>query len=110
MSLSLLASGIQVSNQVFSILLLLESGVDHLGTGDVLLWVGQINVQGLVVPGDALVDVGLGVGKTRSLASLSSNDSMEVGPLLVLASSFNSVALGTGLGENLFSVIGAHFL
>ena len=40
---------------------------DHLGPRNVLLWVGQIDVQCLLLPGDPLVLVGLGVAETRRL-------------------------------------------
>ena len=104
----LIAGRVEVSDQVIPVLLLLESGEDHLGAGDVLLGVGQVDVQGLVGPGDALLDVGLGVGEPGSLSGLPAEHAVEVGSLLMLASGLNSVALGAGLGEDLFTVIGAH--
>ena len=55
----LLGGLLQVGDQVGPVLLLLESGEDHLGAGDELLWLGQVLVQSLGAPGDALVDVGL---------------------------------------------------
>ena len=93
-----------------SVLLLLQPRVDHLGARDILLGVGQVDVQGLVVPGDALVDVGLGVGEASRLAGLPSNDTVEVGTLLVLAPGLHGVALGTRLGEDLLAVSCTHSL
>ena len=51
--------GLQVGDEVSPVLLLLETGEDHLGAGDVLLGVDEVLVQGVLAPGDALVDVGL---------------------------------------------------
>ena len=51
---------------------------DHLGAGDVLLGVGEVLVQGVVAPGDALVLVGLSVGEASGLTCLASNQSPEV--------------------------------
>ena len=77
-------------------------------TWDVFLRVCEIHVQCVLCPDDALVFVGLGVGEASSLASFPSEHSMEVGSLLVFPASLYSVALGTGLGEDLLAVISAH--
>merc|ERR1719195_380633 len=100
---------LDVGDQVAPVLLLLETGEDHLCAGDVLLGVLEVDVEGILFPDDAFVNVSLGVSKAGSLSGLSAPNSVKVGSLLVLATGFNSVALGAGLGENLFSVIGAHF-
>jgi hypothetical protein len=50
---SLLGGGDEVGDQVTSLLRLLQTGEDHLGTGDVLLGVFQILKEGVWVPGDA---------------------------------------------------------
>ena len=77
-------------------------------TWDIFLGVGEVHVQSVLAPDDALVLVGLGVGETSSLSSLSAPDSVEVWSLLVFPSSLNSVTLGTGLREDLLSVVSAH--
>ena len=59
--------------------LLLQPRVDHLGARDVLLRVGQVDVQGVLAPGDALVLVGLGVAEARGLPGLTANQPPEVG-------------------------------
>ena len=51
----------KVRDQVVTVLLLLESGEHHLGAGDILLGVDQVLVQGVLAPGDTLVDVSLKV-------------------------------------------------
>jgi len=101
--------GLQVGNQVVAVLFLLQAGEDHLGAGDVLLGVGEVHVQRVRAPGDALVLVRLGVGVSRGLAGLPANQAVQVGALLVLAASLNSVALSARLGEDLLSVVGRHF-
>merc|ERR1719151_527543 len=111
MNLYLLFAGrVEVSNKVIPVLLLLEPGEHHLGARDVLLGVGQVDIEGVVPPGDGLLDVSLGVGEPRGLSSLSTEDAIEVRALLVLASSLDSVALGTGLGEDLLTVISTHYI
>ena len=111
MDLYLLFAGrVEVSDKVIPVLLLLEPGEHHLSAGDVLLGVGQVDIQGVVPPGDGLLDVSLGVGEPRGLTSFSTEDAIEVGALFMLASGLDSVALGTGLGEDLFTVISAHYI
>lgn len=48
-------------DQVVAVLLLLESTEGHLGARDVLLWVLEVLEQGVGVPGDSLLLVGIGV-------------------------------------------------
>ena len=79
-------------------------------TWDIFLGVCEVHVQGVLGPDDALVLVGLGVGETSSLSSLSAPDSVEVWSLLVFTTSLHSVALGTGLREDLLAVVCTHDL
>ncbi len=44
---------LQVGDELVPLLLLLESGEDHLGAGDVLLGVDEVLVQRVRAPGDA---------------------------------------------------------
>ena len=47
-----LGVGLQESDQVLAVALLLQAGEDHLGAGDELLWVGEPLVEGVLVPND----------------------------------------------------------
>merc|ERR1719225_538531 len=98
----------EVSNQICSVLLLLESSEHHLCPWDIFLGVDEVFVQGVLAPCDALVLVGLGVGEASSLTSFPSNHAAEVGSLLVFATSLHSVTLGTGLGEDLLASSSTH--
>merc|ERR1719195_2354157 len=92
---------LDVGYQVAPVLLLLQAGEDHLGAGDVLLGVLQVDVEGVLVPGDPLADVGRGVGEPSCSSSLPAPHTVKVGTLLVLAAGLNSVALRASLCENL---------
>ena len=52
---------------------------DHFCSWNVLLRIGEIDVEGLLLPGDALVLVGLGVAEARGLPGLAANQPPEVG-------------------------------
>ena len=87
----------QVGDEVLALLLLLDTGENHLGTGDELLRVLKVHKEGGGVPVHTvdltLVDVGCGVGESWSLPSLAAQKSVKVGTLLVGTSGLNSVAL-----------------
>ena len=70
---------LDVGYQVTPVLLLLQAGEDHLGAGDVLLGVLQIDVEGVLVPGDPLADVGRGVGEPGCSSSLPAPHTVKVG-------------------------------
>ena len=72
-------------------------------TWDVLLWVDQVLVQGILAPNDALVDVGLGVLEAWLLTSLSAEKSIQIGTSLVLATSLDRVALRAASHEDFLS-------
>jgi len=99
-----------VGDQSTTLFFLLQACKNHLCSWYILLWVCKVDFEGLLVPADALVNVSLGVVKSSCSSCLPSPDSVKVGPLLMLASSFHSVALGTGLGENLFTRVSTHFI
>merc|ERR1719412_2270554 len=101
---------LDVSNQVRSVLLLLQPRVDHLGARDVLLGVLEVDVQGLVVPYNPLLDVGLSVSEPGRLSGFPPEHPVEVGPLLVLAPGLHGVALGTCLGEDTLAFVSTHYL
>merc|ERR1719431_575501 len=101
---------LDIGNQVSAVLLLLQPCEHHLGARDVLLGVGQVHIQGVLVPGDALTDVSLGVGETTGPSGLPPPDSIKVRSLLVLAPSLHGVALRTGFCKDLLPVGRAHFI
>ena len=59
MKLSLFTGFLQVSDQVVSVLFLLQPTEGHLGTRDVFLWVGQVIGHVVFVPLHVLLDVGV---------------------------------------------------
>lgn len=92
--------GNYVRNQVIAVLLLLETTESHLGTGDVLLGVLEVLEESLVVPLDALLLVGIGVGVTIDGTGLSAEEAVQSRADLVAAVLLNGVALSTsGLEE-----------
>ncbi|MPC12877.1 hypothetical protein E2C01_005592 [Portunus trituberculatus] len=95
----------EVGNQVFSLLLLLESSEDHLGARDVLLRVGEIHVESVRGPRDALRLVGVRVHIAGCLTRLAPNKTVEVGTGLVLAARLHRVALCTPLHEQLLALL-----
>merc|ERR1719150_3286725 len=101
---------LQVGDQAVPVLLLLQTSEHHLGARDVLLRVCQVDVKGVGAPCDALVLVGLSVGEVGRLSCLPSEQSVEVGTLLVLAPLLDGVALGARLREDLLSRVGRHLI
>ena len=61
--------------------------------------------QRLLSPGDTFVLVGICVRESSSLTRLSSKQTMEVWPSLVLASLSHTMALGTLLNKNLLALL-----
>ena len=91
---------LQVSNQVLPVLVLLQSSKGHLGAGNVLLGVLQVLEQGLISPGDTLVNVGSGVRVSVCLTGLTAKDTKQVGTNFVWSTTLEGVALSTtGLEE-----------
>ena len=68
-----------VGYQVAPVLLLLETSEHHLRPWDVLLGVLQVDVQGFIIPGDALADVGVSVGEAGSSPGLPADHPVQVG-------------------------------
>lgn len=102
--IDLLGSSLNVSNKIGTFVGLLQTSEHHLGSGDVFLWVLEVLEKSIFVPGDSLLDVGVRVRESGSLASLASNDSAQVGSDLVLTTSFDGVALSATLNEQLLSL------
>jgi hypothetical protein len=96
-----LGSGLlEVGNQVVPVLLLLETAEGHLGAGDVLLGVLEVGEEGVVLPGDALLLVGVGVGVAVDGTGLAAEEAVQGRADLVAAVLLDGVALGaTGLEE-----------
>lgn len=80
--LALAGIGLEKSDEICAVLLLLEPGKDHLGALDVLLGVEEIFEEGLVAPGDAGILVGCGVGEALDGAALAAEETPEIGTLL----------------------------
>ena len=92
---------LKVGNEVSSFLGFLETSKHHLGTRDVFLGVFKILEQSFRAPCNAFGFVGISVDVASCLSSFATKEAVQVGASLVLASSFNSVALSTPLNEEL---------
>lgn len=87
-------------NEVVAVLLLLETTEGHLGTGDVLLGVLEVSEEGGLVPGDALLLVGVSVGVAVDGAGLAAEEAVQSRADLVGTALLDGVALSaTGLEE-----------
>merc|ERR1719357_2199788 len=100
---------LQIGDQTVPVLLL-QTSEHHLGARDVLLRICQVDIESVCTPCDALVLVGLSVGEVGRLSCLPSEQSVEVGTLLVLAPLLDGVALGARLREDLLSRVGRHLI
>lgn len=96
---------LEVRDQIGALSGLLQTGEDHLGSGDVLLGVFQVLEQGVLVPRDTLGLVGVGVGESSGLAGLTAHQAVQVRADLVLATGFDGVALGATLDEQLLALL-----
>lgn len=86
--------------EVITILLLLQATKGHLGAGNVLLGVLNVVEQSLVIPGDALVLVGVGEAVAGGGTRLAAEEAVQVGADLVATVLLDGVALSTtGLEE-----------
>ena len=96
----LLGLVLEEGDEVVTVLGLLETTEGHLGAGDVLLGVLEVLEEGVLVPSDALVDVGSRVRVTTGLTSLATEHAVEVGADLVRLARGDGVALSAaGLEE-----------
>lgn len=92
--------GVNLRNQVVPVLLLLETTEGHLGAGEVLLGVLEVGEEGLLVPGDAGLLVGVGVAVASDGTGLATEEAVQERADLVAAVLLDGVALGTtGLEE-----------
>jgi hypothetical protein len=99
-----LCSGrLEEGDEVLSLSFLLDSGEHHLGARDELLGRQQVLEKRLLAPGDALLDIGGGVSVTSGLASLATEEAVQVGSLLVRLTGGTHVALSALGLKNLSS-------
>lgn len=96
---------LQVSDEITALVGLLQASEDHLGAGDVLLRVFQVLEECVLIPGNSLSLVGICVGESSGLASFATEKSVQVWTDLVLAASFDSVALRASLDKQLLSLL-----
>jgi len=94
------------SNEICSLLGLLETSEDHLGSGDVLLGIQQVSKQVLLVPLDTRLRVSLGVGVACDSSRWTANQTEQIGTLLVAFTLLDGVALGALGLEDLGSLGG----
>ena len=97
---------VHVSNQVRSLLLLLDACKDHLGSRNVLLRVQQILEQVLVRPQDGSILVRFRVRKPITGAGSAANEAPERRALLDVATLLDCVALSTLGLEELCTLLG----
>ena len=92
--------GLEEGDEVVAVLGLLEATEGHLGAGDVLLGVLEVVEERVLVPGDALLLVGVGVRVAGDLAGLAAEETVELGTDLVALALLQGVALSAaGLEE-----------
>jgi hypothetical protein len=89
------SSILEVGNEVVAVLGLLQATESHLGTGDVLLGVLEVLEESVVVPLNALLLVGIGVGVAINGAGLAAPETVQSRSDLVAAVLLNGVALST---------------
>lgn len=80
-------------NEVVALLLLLETTESHLGTGNVLLGVLEVGKERRLVPGDALLLVGVGVRVALDGTSLAAKEAVQGRADLVGTALLDGVAL-----------------
>lgn len=91
---------LEEGDEVVAVLGLLEATEGHLGAGDVLLGVLEVIEEGVLVPGDTLLLVGVGVRVAGDLAGLAAEETVELGTDLVALALLQGVALSAaGLEE-----------
>lgn len=91
---------LEEGDEVVAVLGLLETTKGHLGTRNVLLGVLEVLEEGVLVPGDALLLVGIGVGVAVDLAGLTAEKAVKHGADLVALTLLQGVALSAaGLEE-----------
>jgi len=92
---NLLGDVLQMGNQVVPVLVLFETTKRHLGAGNVLLGVLEVFKESILVPGDTLLLVRVGVREALDLTGLAAKETVKVGADLVVAALLDGVALST---------------
>lgn len=95
-----------IRDQVVPVLLLLETTEGHLSAGNVLLGVLEVLEEGALVPDDALLLVGIGVGVAVDRAGLAAEQAVERGADLVAAAGVEGVALRAARLEEVGTLLG----
>lgn len=106
MFFALLGGLLQVSNDVSTLRLLLESREGHLGTRDVLLGVLQVGKQRVLVPHNSGLFVGISVAIASNAATLATKQAMQSGTSLCTTFLLNDVALQATCLEQLGTILG----
>ena len=101
--------GLEEGDEVVAVLGLLEATEGHLGAGDVLLGVLEVVEERVLVPGDALLLVGVGVRVTGDLAGLAAEETVELGADLVALALLQGVALSAAGLEEVGALLGVTF-
>lgn len=83
----------QVSNEVVTVFLLLQTCKSHLCSWNVLLRVSQVLEHGLLVPSDTFIDVRVRVGVAGGLSRLAAKHAVQVRANLVWTALLDCVAL-----------------
>lgn len=97
---------LEEGDQVVPVLVLLQATESHLGAGNVLLGVLKVGEQGLVVPGNALLLVGIGVGVAVDGTGLAAEQAVQGRADLVGTASLDGVALGAASLEQTGTLLG----
>jgi len=84
---------LQPCDEVIPVLILLQASERHFSAGDVFFRVFEVLEQRLLVPGNALVDIGGGVRVTFHLTGFTAEEPVEIGPDFVGLASTDSVTL-----------------
>ena len=84
---------LEEGDEVVAVLGLLETTESHLGARDVLLGVLEVLEERVLVPGDALLLVGIGVRVAIDLTGLAAEEAVEHGTDLVALTLLQGVAL-----------------
>jgi len=103
--LSLFGGLLEISDEIGSLVLLLEACENHLSARDVFLGILQVLPQRIFAPSDTLGLVSVGIFVAGSLASLATKKTMKIRADFVWASFFNSMALSAPLNEKLLALV-----
>src|SRR5215510_16484540 len=95
----------KVRPEVVGLFLVLDAGEHHLGAGDFCLGILDVLKEDVLVPGDAGILVGVGIGIALDAAGLAAVEAVEHGANLVLGAVADGVA-GQALVERGLAGVG----